>query len=258
MEEILSTLAAAVHTDPRGLRPGQLVQQFASRCLHAITANDEDALASLAERCAATAREMRPPDVESVDLWRAWYAGQVHAIAALIRVYLRQEVPASVRRRILMENNAAILMAFDGDEELTQTELRERTGIHDPSQFSKHIAGLRSARVLDVAKEGRNSWVRLTALGRRILAMPNLRRKLDDKVRSSAAVAEVSSVEPERLTAQPAAPPGSMVGSPEDDTLRILLRRPTPTGVALTVVATKQPKIAKARKPMQTATTRRD
>lgn len=261
MKVLISSLAEAVESEPQGLRPSQILQQIVAACLRAISGSeDEDKLAEFAESSAAAARAMRP-DLESDDLWRAWYAGQVQTVASLCRLLLRLEIPASVKRKILTPNNASILLALSREDDLTQSELRARTGIVDPSQFSsKHVAPLQAMRVVDVAREGRNSWVRLTSMGRRILAAPAIREKLERLARrtsrepvaaAAAAAARDPSVaaEADQPRGIPNSPPGAMVGG-EDDTLRLhLLRVTPPVAVSPRVYAPDERPKAKVKRP---------
>jgi hypothetical protein len=218
MKGLVGTLLDAVEIEPRGLRPTQLVQQVIASCLQFLTHPSEEELGSLADASAEAARRLRPP-TDSDELWRAWYAGHMQAVAVLCRTMLRLEIPESVRRQILSAPNlAAILLAIEDDEELTQSQLLQKTVTTDASQLSREVARLQGLRVVDVAREGRQSWVRLSALGRRFLATPMLRQKIVELVKKAHRAlipveTETIAVEAELEPAPTPSPPLLMVRS---------------------------------------------
>jgi DNA-binding transcriptional ArsR family regulator len=216
MKSLVTSLSDAVAAEPWGLRASQIIQQIGARCLQLLTHPEDEGLSAFAESSAAAARELRPSDLDSPELWQVWYAGQLQAMAGLCRMLLRAEIPDSVRRKVLAPNFASIILALDEEDELTQNQLLSQISTNDPSQLSREIAKLQELRVVDVARDGRRSWVRLSSLGRRIATAPAIREKLMRVARrfeTRAAVAasgtmEPTAVEAESARATPAAPPG--------------------------------------------------
>lgn len=257
MKGLVGALVDAIETEPRGLRPTQLVQQVIASCLQLLTHPKEDELGGLAEASAEAARRLRPPNIDSDELWRAWYAGHMQTVAALCRTMLRLEIPEAVRRQILSAPNlAAILLAVEDDEELTQSQLIQKAVTTDASQLSREVARLHGLRVVDVAREGRQSWVRLSALGRRFLATPTLRQKVVDLVRKAhrnimPVEAEAIALEVESEPAPTASPPLLMVRSSnraltdDDSRARLHLSTKTAASTAPFVPVAKPPRTRK-------------
>jgi len=194
MKTLIQSFEAAVVAEPAGLYPGQLLQQIAAAVLQMVTRPDENKLSEAAALTAEAARGLKPAKPESHDIWKAWYAGQLHAFAAMCRLVLRIEIPQKIRHALTPNKSRILLTLGEHDDEMPQALLRSMIE-KDASYFTKQMKELETLGLIDRASEKSQSWVRLTPLGRRAISDARLRPLLDRLARTPEVTATIPAPE---------------------------------------------------------------
>jgi DNA-binding MarR family transcriptional regulator len=164
----IDRLTETVLVDPHSAASVHAMEELTWEVLECLQQPDESRLRKSAEETGTVAQRWLAMIGDGPEAWLGWYAGQLQALASLLRAALLREIPLAALAMLAYKNVPALLRTLEeGDK--TLSDLADAVGI-DLSQVQREVSRLADRHLVRTVKGGRDRWVRLTSLGHRALA----------------------------------------------------------------------------------------
>jgi DNA-binding MarR family transcriptional regulator len=167
LEELRSTLND-FDQGATSLRIGQLMDEVLGDTLNVLGRSEATGLEQWASVTGSLAKELLSRSEPGPATWRVWYAGQLQAVAGLVRALLGRRLSLSTTAMVRQANKVPILAVL-AESDLKISHLAKRLDLDD-SQVIREMRDLGRHQLVETSKVGRERWVRITLQGRRALA----------------------------------------------------------------------------------------
>jgi DNA-binding MarR family transcriptional regulator len=167
LQELRSTLEELDY-NPADLRASHLMDEVLWDTLNLLGQSEATGLEHWASVTGGLAKHLLSRAEPGPATWRVWYAGQLQAVAGLVRSLLGRRLALSTSAMLRQANKRPILAALKGSDLRISTLARQLS--LDDSQVIREIHDLVRHQLVETTKVGRERWVRITLQGQRALA----------------------------------------------------------------------------------------
>lgn len=166
---VFEELRDVIQENPRSLRAEQLLDEVLWDALDMATGVRERSEALAHESAAGIlSKRILSQAEQSPSTWRIWYAGQLQAVAGVLRAALGRQISFEAEAMIRSRKNTRRILETLLNGARSLSDLAEAVGL-DESQLGRDIKILARQNLVETVKEGRMRWVQITISGKTAL-----------------------------------------------------------------------------------------